>query len=349
MTKKVAAITGITGQDGSYLAELLLSKGYEVHGLRRRSSTLNTGRIDHLYKDPFESKTEFYLHYGDMSDSLSLINFLTAVKPDEIYNLAAQSHVGVSFENPEYTANAGALGCLRLLEAVRLSRLSRTTKFYQASTSEMYGGLQAEALSEISPFSPRSPYAVAKLYAYWTTINYRSAYGLHASNGILFNHESPRRGETFLTRKVTKGLARIAFGRLNHLTLGNLDAERDWGHAKDYVEAMWLMLQQEEPSDYVIATGKSCSVRDFVTMAAKEYAIELTWHGTGTEEKAFNKNGDIVITVDPTYFRPLEVDFLLGDPSKAKSQLLWEPKYSLEDLVQEMCRYDFDLEKTKDN
>lgn len=340
MTRKVAAITGITGQDGSYLAELLISKGYEVHGLRRRSSSFNTARIEHLYLDPFEKKSNFFLHYGDMTDTTSLSRFLTLVKPTEIYNLAAQSHVAVSFETPEYTAETGGLGTLRLLESMRSSNLLENTKFYQASTSELFGGLENVPLNEKSAFRPRSPYASAKLYSYWTTVNYREAYKLWAANGILFNHESPRRGETFVTRKITRGLARVKYGLQSHLVLGNLDATRDWGHAKDFVNAMWLMLQQNVPEDFVIATGKSHSVREFATLAAKEIGIELTWVGKGINEYATDQKGRTVITLDKGYERPTEVNDLLGDYSKAKKILGWEPKISFPELVKEMALHD---------
>lgn len=340
VTKKIAAITGITGQDGSYLAELLLSKGYEVHGLRRRSSSFNTGRIEHLYLDPFEQKTDFFLHYGDMADSTSITRFLSEVRPTEIYNLAAQSHVAVSFETPEYTAETGGIGALRILEAIRATNLVSSTKFYQASTSELFGGLDNVPLNEKSAFRPRSPYASAKLYSYWTTVNYREAYGIWAANGILFNHESPRRGETFVTRKITRGLARVKHGLQSHLVLGNLNATRDWGHAKDFVNAMWLMLQQNAPDDFVIATGESHSVREFATLAAAEIGIELEWKGSGSEEVALDQNGKTVITLDKGYERPTEVMNLLGDFSKAKKTLNWKPTISFKDLVKEMALHD---------
>lgn len=333
---KKALITGITGQDGSYLAELLLEKGYEVHGLRRRSSSFNTGRIDHLYVDPNEKRTNLYLHYGDMSDTGSVTKVISSVQPDEIYNLAAQSHVAVSFEAPEYTANSDALGTLRVLEAVRSTGLTEKTRIYQASTSELYGKVQQVPQNETTPFYPRSPYAVAKLYAYWITVNYREAYGMYACNGILFNHESPRRGETFVTKKIVTALTRIKFGKQRTLVLGNLDSKRDWGHAKDYVEMQWLMLQQESPRDYVIATGKQTTVRDFVLMVAKKLELHLNFHGTGVNETATDAKGDVVVRVSPEYFRPTEVDSLLGDSSKARTELGWQPKYTLEQLIDEM-------------
>lgn len=355
---KKALITGITGQDGSYLAELLLKKGYEVHGIKRRSSLFNTDRIDHLYQDPHEQQRRFILHHGDLTDATSLIHIMQKVQPDEVYNLAAQSHVAVSFEEPEYTANSDALGTLRLLEAIRILNLTATTKFYQASTSELYGKVQEIPQTESTPFYPRSPYAVAKMYAYWIVVNYREAYGIYACNGILFNHESPVRGETFVTRKITRALARIALGLQDCLYLGNLDAKRDWGHAKDYVAMQWLMLQQEKPQDYVIATGVQHSVRDFVSLAAAELGIQLTWEGRGVEEigvvqavtstlQACNgapshglKSGDVVVRVDPRYFRPTEVETLLGDPSKAKRELGWQPRITFAELVQEMVQTD---------
>ncbi len=348
---KVALITGITGQDGAYLAEFLLKKGYVVHGIKRRSSLFNTDRIDHLYKDPHVDDRKFILHYGDLTDSTNLIRIVQQVQPDEIYNLAAQSHVAVSFEEPEYTANADGIGALRLLEAIRICGLEKKTRFYQASTSELYGLVQEIPQKETTPFYPRSPYAVAKLYAYWITVNYREAYGIYACNGILFNHESPIRGETFVTRKITRGIARIALGLQDCLYLGNLSALRDWGHAKDYVEMQWLMLQQEKPEDFVIATGVQVSVRQFVEMAAKELGIELAFEGEGEQEiariTALNnadlkcKVGDIVVRVDPRYFRPTEVETLLGDPSKAKQKLGWSPTTSLQQLVSEMAQSDF--------
>jgi len=333
---KKALITGITGQDGAYLAELLLEKGYEVHGIRRRSSLFNTDRIDHLYQDPHNPDTRLFLHYGDMTDSSSLIRIIKQVEPDEIYNLAAQSHVAVSFEEPEYTANSDALGALRVLEAIRLLGLEKKTRFYQASTSELYGLVQEIPQKETTPFYPRSPYAVAKLYAYWITINYREAYGMYACNGILFNHESPVRGETFVTRKITRALAKIKLGLQKCLYLGNLDAKRDWGHAKDYVEMQWLMLQQEKPEDFVIATGVQYSVRDFVNAAASELGMKINWAGLGIEEKGFDEKGQCIVSVDPGYFRPTEVETLLGDPTNAKQKLGWTPKISFNELVAEM-------------
>ena len=337
---KKALITGITGQDGAYLAELLLNKGYEVHGVRRRSSLFNTDRIDHLYQDPHDDEARMFLHYGDMTDSTSLIRIIQQVQPDEIYNLAAQSHVAVSFEEPEYTANSDALGTLRILEAIRLLGLENKTRFYQASTSELYGQVQEVPQKETTPFYPRSPYAVAKLYAYWITVNYREAYGIYACNGILFNHESPIRGETFVTRKITRALAKIKLGLQDVLYLGNLDAKRDWGHAKDYVEMQWLMLQQEEPEDFVIATGIQYSVRDFVEIAAKELGIEISWSGEGVSEKGFDQNGNCIVEVDKEYFRPTEVESLLGDPMKARNKLGWVPKIGFKELVSEMIRED---------
>ena len=338
---KRALITGITGQDGSYLAEFLIGKGYEVHGMRRRTSIFNTDRIDHLYRDPHEDRdTRLILHYGDMTDSSSLLKIVKEVRPHEIYNLAAQSHVAVSFEEPEYTANSDALGTLRILEAIRLLDLSSDCKFYQASTSELYGLVQEVPQSETTPFYPRSPYAVAKLYAHWITINYREAYGLFACNGILFNHESPVRGETFVTRKITRALARIKMGLQKRLVLGNLDALRDWGHAKDYVEMQWLMLQQEKPEDYVIATGIQHSVREFIAVAAKKLDMELTWRGSGVNEKAYDNAGKCVVSVDPEYYRHAEVESLLGDAKNARKKLGWEPKVSFEELVSEMVSAD---------
>src|SRR6201994_3960063 len=318
---KVALITGVTGQDGAYLAELLLKKGYIVHGVKRRSSMFNTDRIDHLYQDYHEAGVKFFLHYGDLTDSTNLIRLVSDIKPDEIYNLAAQSHVKVSFETPEYTANADAIGTLRLLEAIRIAGLEKTTRFYQASTSEMYGLVQEIPQTETTPFYPRSPYGVAKLYAYWITINYREAYGIYACNGILFNHESPNRGETFVTRKITRGLARIKVGLQDRLYLGNMDALRDWGHARDYVEMQWLMLQQAAPKDYVIATGEQHSVREFVEISARLLGMEIRWEGSGAEEKGYDQDGRLIVSVDPRYYRPTEVDTLLGDPSKAKADL----------------------------
>jgi len=337
---KRALITGVTGQDGAYLAELLLKKGYEVHGVKRRASLFNTDRIDHLYQDPHVSNRHFILHYGDMTDSSSLIRIIQLVQPDEIYNLAAQSHVAVSFEEPEYTANSDALGALRILEAIRILGLENKTRFYQASTSELYGLVQEVPQKETTPFYPRSPYAVAKLYAYWITVNYREAYGMYACNGILFNHESPVRGETFVTRKITRALARIKLGLQDCLYLGNLDAKRDWGHAKDYVEMQWLMLQQEQAEDFVIATGIQYTVRDFVNAAAREIGLTVNWTGTGVEEKGYDANGKCIVSVDPRYFRPTEVETLLGDASKAKEKLGWTPKISFKDLVSEMMRED---------
>ncbi len=337
---KIALITGVTGQDGAYLAEFLLKKGYEVHGIKRRASSFNTARIDHLYRDPHEKDVRFFLHHGDMTDATSLTHIIQKVQPDEIYNLAAQSHVAVSFEEPEYTAQSDALGTLRVLEAIRILGLEKKTRFYQASTSELYGKVQEVPQTEKTPFYPRSPYAVAKLYAYWIVVNYREAYGLYACNGILFNHESPIRGETFVTRKITRALARIKLGLQDCLYLGNLDAKRDWGHARDYVEVQWLMLQQEEADDYVIATGKQFSVRDFVDAAAAELEIKIDWKGGGVDEKGFNSDGECIVAVDPRYFRPTEVESLLGDASKAKQKLGWEPKTSFSDLVKEMVRED---------
>src|SRR5450830_1602859 len=339
--RKVALITGVTGQDGSYLAELLLEKGYEVHGIKRRSSLFNTDRIDHLYQDPHESNRKFILHHGDLTDSTSLIRIIQLVQPDEIYNLAAQSHVGVSFEEPEYTANADGIGALRILEAIRILKLEKKTRFYQASTSELYGLVQEIPQKETTPFYPRSPYAVAKLYAYWITVNYREAYGIYACNGILFNHESPIRGETFVTRKITRALARIKLGLQDCLYLGNLDALRDWGHAKDYVEMQWLMLQQEQPEDFVIATGVQYSVRDFVNAAARELGLAIDWRGAGQDTKAYDASGKCIVAVDPRYFRPTEVQTLLGDPTKAKQKLGWTPKITFHELVAEMMREDF--------
>jgi GDPmannose 4,6-dehydratase len=338
---KKALITGVTGQDGAYLAEFLLNKGYEVHGVRRRTSLFNTGRINHLYQDPHENNRRFILHYGDMTDSSSLIHIIEKVKPDEIYNLAAQSHVAVSFEEPEYTANSDALGALRILEAIRIIGLEKQTKFYQASTSELYGLVQEIPQKETTPFYPRSPYAVAKLYAYWITVNYREAYGIYACNGILFNHESPIRGETFVTRKITRALSRIKLGQQDCLYLGNLDSKRDWGHAKDYVEMQWLMLQQEKPEDFVIATGIQYSVREFVSKSAKVLGMNITWKGNGINEKGFDETGKCIISVDPCHYRPTEVDTLLGDASKAKNKLGWAPKINFDDLVKEMTLEDY--------
>ena len=338
---KTALITGITGQDGAYLAELLLRKGYEVHGIKRRTSLINTDRIDHLYQGPEVEQRRFYLHHGDMTDASSLTRVIQQSKPDEIYNLAAQSHVQVSFEEPEYTADSDALGALRLLEAIRILNLENKTRFYQASTSELYGMVQEVPQTETTPFYPRSPYGVAKLYAYWITVNYREAYGLYACNGILFNHESPTRGETFVTRKITRALARIKLGLEQCLYLGNLDAKRDWGHARDYVEVMWLMLQQQEPEDFVVATGQQYSVRDFVNEACSALEMDIEWEGTGPDEKGINPvNGETIVAIDPRYFRPTEVDSLLGDASKAQQKLGWQPKTSFQELVREMVLSD---------
>ncbi len=339
----VALITGITGQDGSYLAELLLEKGYEVHGLKRRSSQFNTGRIDHLYEDPHEEDVRLFLHYGDLTDSSNLIRIVQETRPDEIYNLAAQSHVQVSFDSPEYTADVDALGALRLLEAIRILDLEDKTQFYQASTSELYGKVQEVPQTEETPFYPRSPYAAAKLYAYWITINYREAYGIHASNGILFNHESPRRGETFVTRKITRAAARIKLGLQEKTHLGNLDAERDWGHARDYVEGMWRMLQKEDPGDYVLATGRTTTVRAFCEMAFEAAGIELAWEGTGEDEVGYNaETGKPVVEVDPRYYRPTEVHQLLGEAEKAREELGWAPSTSLEAMAEEMVASDLE-------
>ena len=341
---KKALITGITGQDGSYLAEFLLQKGYEVHGIKRRTSLINTDRIDHLYQEPNETNRNFILHHGDLTDSTSLIRIIQDVKPDEIYNLAAQSHVAVSFEEPEYTANSDAIGTLRILEAIKILKLEKKTKYYQASTSELYGHVRETPQNEKTPFYPRSPYAVAKLYAYWITINYKEAYGIYACNGILFNHESPVRGETFVTRKITIALARIKLGLQKRLYLGNLNSMRDWGHAKDFVEAQWLMLQQEKPEDFVIATGKQYSVRDFINEAAKNLDMEISWRGKGLDEVG-SFNGQEIIKVDPRYFRPTEVETLLGDARKAKKKLNWSPKITFEQLVKEMVDSDLKLAK----
>jgi len=341
---KVALITGVTGQDGAYLAELLLDKGYIVHGIKRRSSMFNTGRIDHLYKDQHESKTKFFLHYGDLTDSTNLIRIIQETQPDEIYNLAAQSHVKVSFDSPEYTANADAIGPLRILEAIRILKLENKTRFYQASTSEMYGYVQEIPQKETTPFYPRSPYGVAKVYAFWITKNYREAYNIYACNGILFNHESPIRGETFVTRKITRAVAKIHLKLQAKLFLGNLDSERDWGHAKDYVEGMWLMMQQKKADDYVLATGVKITVRKFVELAFAEVGITLKWEGKGVNEKGINSaTGKVIVEVDPRYFRPTEVELLIGDASKAKKDLGWEPKHSLEQLVKEMVESDVKL------
>lgn len=353
---KVALITGVTGQDGSYLAELLLEKGYEVHGIKRRSSSLNTDRIDHIYQDNHEKNQKFFLHYGDLTDSSNLTRIIKDVQPDEVYNLGAQSHVAVSFECPEYTADVDAMGTLRLLEAIRFLGLEKKTKFYQASTSELYGEVQEIPQRETTPFHPRSPYAVAKMYAYWIVVNYRESYGMYACNGILFNHESPRRGETFVTRKITRAIANMAQGLESCLYLGNMDALRDWGHAKDYVRMQWMMLQQDKPDDFVIATGKQISVREFVSLSAKEAGIELVFSGTGLDEVATIKSisgndapglkvGDVIVKVDPRYFRPAEVETLLGDPSKAKAQLGWVPEITVEEMCAEMV--DNDLQNAK--
>ena len=337
---KVALITGITGQDGAYLAEFLLGKGYIVHGVKRRSSLFNTDRIDHLYQDPHVKGGRFKLHYGDLTDSTNLIRIIQQVQPDEIYNLAAMSHVAVSFETPEYTANADGIGTLRILEAIRILGLEKKTRFYQASTSELYGMVQEIPQKETTPFYPRSPYAVAKMYAYWITVNYREAYGIYACNGILFNHESPIRGETFVTRKITRALSRIKLNLQDCLYLGNMDSLRDWGHAKDYVEMQWLMLQQDQAEDFVIATGVQYSVRQFVEIAAKELGIEISWEGSGVDEKGYDAQGRCIVQVDPRYFRPTEVETLLGDPSKAKNKLGWIPKITFHELVAEMVRED---------
>ena len=339
---KVALITGITGQDGAYLAEFLLNKGYVVHGIKRRSSSFNSARIDHLYKDPHLDGVRFFLHHGDLTDSTNLIRIIKETQPNEIYNLAAQSHVAVSFESPEYTADVDGMGCLRILEAIRILNLEKKTRFYQASTSELYGLVQETPQKEATPFYPRSPYAVAKLYAYWITINYREAYGIYACNGILFNHESPLRGETFVTRKITRALSRIKIGLQECLYLGNLDALRDWGHAKDYIEMQWLMLQQEVAEDFVISTGLQYSVRDFINLAAKKLDIELIWKGKGVSEKAY-WNNKCIIQIDPRYFRPTEVETLLGDSSKAREKLGWSPKITFEQLISEMIQEDFKI------
>ncbi|EMJ5163904.1 GDP-mannose 4,6-dehydratase [Citrobacter freundii] len=350
--KKVALITGVTGQDGSYLVEFLLEKGYEVHGIKRRASQFNTQRVDHIYEDPHESNVNFKLHYGDLTDASNLTRIISEVQPDEVYNLGAQSHVAVSFESPEYTADVDAIGTLRLLEAIRFLGLAKKTRFYQASTSELYGLVQEIPQKETTPFYPRSPYAVAKMYAYWITVNYREAYGMYACNGILFNHESPRRGETFVTRKITRGLANIAQGLSKKLYMGNLDSLRDWGHARDYVKMQWLMLQQEQPEDFVIATGVQHSVREFITMAANELGIKLRFEGTGVEEKGIIESiegnkapalkvGDVIVEVDPQYFRPAEVETLLGDPTNARVKLGWTPETTLNEMVKEMVEHDF--------
>lgn len=344
MSHKVALVTGATGQDGAYLIELLLSKGYTVHGVKRRSSSFNTGRIEHFYQDPHESDVRLHLHYGDMTDSTNLLRIVQEVQPDEIYNLAAQSHVQVSFETPEYTANADAIGTLRLLEAIRILGLEKKSRFYQASTSELYGLVQEVPQSETTPFYPRSPYAAAKLYAYWIVVNYREAYGMHASNGILFNHESPLRGETFVTRKITRAAAAISRGKQERLYLGNLDAQRDWGHAREYVRGMWMMMQQDEPDDYVLATGVTTRVRQFAEWAFADAGISIVWKGTGVDEKGYcEKSGKCLIEVDPRYFRPTEVELLLGNPAKAQSKLGWKHDTSVRQLVSEMVREDLVL------
>ena len=341
MTK--ALITGVTGQDGAYLAEFLLKKGYEIHGLKRRASSFNTARVDHLYRDPHEQNVRFFMHYGDLTDSTNLIRIIQEIKPDEIYNLAAQSHVKVSFETPEYTANADGLGTLRILEAIRILELEKKTRFYQASTSELFGKVQDIPQKETTPFYPRSPYAVAKLYAYWITVNYREAYGMYACNGILFNHESPIRGETFVTRKITRALARIKIGLQDTLYLGNLDARRDWGHARDYVEMMWLMLQQDKPEDYVIATGIQYTVRELIEIAARQLNISIRWEGKGAAEKGLEeKTGEMIVAVDPNYYRPTEVHDLLGDAGKARQKLGWQPSTSFEELIAEMIEADME-------
>ena len=345
LMKKTALITGITGQDGAYLAEFLLGKGYEVHGIKRRTSLFNTDRIDHLYQDPHAENPRLFLHYGDMTDTSSLIRVIQQVQPDEIYNLAAQSHVAVSFEEPEYTADSDAIGALRILEAIRILGLEKKTRYYQASTSELYGKVQETPQKETTPFYPRSPYAAAKLYAYWVTVNYREAYGIYACNGILFNHESPLRGETFVTRKITRGLARIKEGLESCLFLGNMDAKRDWGHARDFVEAQWLILQQDEPEDFVIATGEQHSVREFVEIASNKIGMPITWSGSGVDEVGTDQNGNQIVKVDPRYFRPTEVETLLGDPSKAKQKLGWVHKTTFDSLVEEMVDEDLQIAK----
>lgn len=343
---KVALITGVTGQDGAYLAEFLLSKGYEVHGIKRRSSSFNTDRIDHLYQDPHLEERKFVLHYGDLSDSMNIVDIIQKIQPDEIYNLGAQSHVAVSFESPEYTADTVGLGALRILDAIKILGLEKKTRFYQASTSELYGLVQEIPQKETTPFYPRSPYGVAKLYAYWITVNYREAYGIFACNGILFNHESPLRGETFVTRKITRALSRISLGLENRLFLGNLDAKRDWGHAKDYIEMQWLMLQQDKPEDYCIATGMQYSVREFVDLAWSYLGKSIRWEGEGLNEKGYDsKTNDLIVEVDPRYFRPAEVETLLGDPTKAKENLGWKPKITFEEMVHEMMENDLNLAK----
>ncbi len=336
MKKKIALIFGVTGQDGSYLSELLIKKGYLVHGVKRRSSSLNTSRVDHIYQDPFEKNRNFFLHYGDVTDAISVSALIKIIKPDEIYNLAAQSHVAVSFEVPEYTANADAIGVVRILEAIKFHNLEKKTKFYQAGTSEMYGKVRETPQNEKTPFYPRSPYGVAKVYAHWITVNYREAYNIFACNGILFNHESPRRGETFVTKKIVSALTNIKFGKQKRLYLGNINAKRDWGHAKDYVDAMWRMLQRKKPSDYVIATGKQYSVKEFVNLVLRELRIEFKWKGTGFNSKCFDKKGNCIVACSKEYFRPLEVDTLLGDASKAKKELKWTPKIQIKQLVKDM-------------
>ena len=346
MSNKVALITGITGQDGAYLAELLLKKEYIVHGIKRRSSSFNTERVDHLYQDPHEKNRNFFLHFGDLSDSMSLVRLIKDIKPDEIYNLGAQSHVAVSFESPEYTADTVGLGALRILEAIRVLGLEKKTRFYQASTSELYGEVQETPQKETTSFYPRSPYGAAKLYAYWITVNYREAYGMYACNGILFNHESPLRGETFVTRKITRALSRISLGLQDTLYLGNIDALRDWGHAKDYVEMQWLMLQQDEPDDFCIASGVQYSVRDFVNLCWSYFDKKIRWVGKGIDEKGYDfESGNLIISVDPRYFRPTEVETLLGDPTKAKEKLGWQPKISLEEMIHEMMENDINIAK----
>ena len=348
MDTRKALITGVTGQDGAYLADFLLEKGYEVHGIKRRASSFNTQRIDHIYEDPHNAGARFFLHYGDLTDSTNLIRVVQEVQPDEIYNLAAQSHVQVSFDTPEYTANTDALGTLRLLEAIRILGLEKKTRFYQASTSELYGKVQAIPQDEDTPFYPRSPYAVAKLYGYWITVNYREAYDMYACNGILFNHESPLRGETFVTRKITRAVARIKEGMQQKLFLGNLDAKRDWGHAKDYIEGMWLMLQQDIPEDFVLATGETTTVRDFCTSAFDAVGIDITWEGKDEEEIGRRRDtGEILVQVDPRYYRPTEVDLLLGNPAKAKEKLGWQPKYTLDEMVSEMVESDLAIAKNE--
>ena len=342
--RKVALISGVTGQDGAYLSELLLSKGYVVHGIKRRSSSFNTGRVEHLYRDPHEDDVSFFMHYGDLTDSTNLIRLVQQIQPNEIYNLAAQSHVQVSFETPEYTANADGIGTLRFLEAIRILGMEKTARFYQASTSELYGKVQETPQKETTPFYPRSPYAAAKLYAYWITVNYREAYGMHASNGILFNHESPIRGETFVTRKITRAVAAIEAGKQECLYLGNLDAKRDWGHARDYVEGMWRIMQQDEPDDYVLATGETHSVREFVELSFAHTGRAIVWKGVGVDEVGVDeRSGKTVVRIDPTYFRPTEVDLLLGDPSKAKTKLGWSHTTSFRDLVRDMMESDLNL------